>query len=159
MPGRLYDERAFEVPPDALFALLTDPAFQEARSRHLGTLRARCTREDDGDAVVMILDEVRATGWEPHRFESRRTTRWDPIARTATWTLAQTGGPGDTAAEGRVTIREDGPGRCRLVLEGTLRVRVPVIGSMIERVAARAFRGERAEEGRFITRALAGRER
>lgn len=152
---RLRDERSFDASAARLFALLTDPRFQEARSAHLGTLEARARRWREGGALVVALDEVRDTGWRPHLFESRHTVRWDPAARTGRWTLVQTGGPGEAGAAGRIAIRDEGPGRCRLALEGTLHVRVPVLGPMIERIAARALRAERAKEARFVAARLA----
>lgn len=154
MTARLRDERSFDTSAQTLFALWTDPAFQEARSKHLGTLEARCRRRAEGGRVVVELDEVRDTGWRPHLFESRHTVRWDPETLTGRWTLVQTGGPGDAGAEGRIEIRDEGPARCRLVLEGTLTIRVPLLGAMIERLAVRALRAEREKEARFVAARL-----
>lgn len=150
------DERPFAVTPDELYALFVDRAFQEARSAHLGTLSRSCTVEARGDEVVVVLDEVRDTGWKPHLFESRRTTVWDESRRHARWTLTQTGGPGDASASGTVTLLDD-PGGCRRRLEGTLEVRVRFLGRMIEGVARRALRGEHDKEAAFIRSAIAER--
>ena len=152
MTARLHDERAFDASAEALFALLTDPEFQRERSRHLGTLEARCERRDD--PLVLVLDEVRDTGWRPHLFESRHTTRWDAATRTAEWELRQTGGPGDARASGTLRIVDAGPSRCRLVLDGRLEVRVRLLGPMIERLAVPAFRAERKMEAAFVAEAL-----
>lgn len=149
---RLHDERTFEAPADALFALLTDPSFEEARARHLGAQRARCERRDE--PLELVLEEARETGWPTEPFESRRVTTWDPATRSARWTLVRTAGPGDAAAEGTLEVRDAGPGRCRLVVDGTLTVRVRFLGPMIERLAVAAFRTERAREAGLIADAL-----
>lgn len=155
MAVRLHDERSFAAPARALFALWTDPAFQRARSRHLGTLEARCERRED--PLILVLDEVRDTGWPPHLFESRHTQRWDAESMTARWELRQTGGPGEARAEGTLAIVADGADRCRLVLDGTLSVRVRWLGPMIERLAVPAFRAERKKEAAFVAETLFNR--
>lgn len=157
MAARFVDERSFEAPAPMLFALLRDPRFQEARSRHLGTLDARCTVV--GDTVT--LHEVRDTGWGAMRFESRMVTRWsEPRSggRDGEWELVQTAGPGETTASGTLAIRDAGPSRCRLRVEGTIAIRAgrsAWLGRTIEQVAVRALRAARAKEARFTAVALA----
>lgn len=143
MTIRLHDERRYPLAPDALVALWKDPAFQEARSAHLGTLAARCTV--DGDVVV--LEETRDTGWRPHVYVTRLTTRWD--GDRASWTLERLAGPGEARAEGTVEIRGADQGAV-FALEGTLEVRAAVLGPMIERLARRGLIAEKAREERFV---------
>lgn len=145
MTIRLHDERRYPLAPDALVALWKDPAFQEARSAHLGTLAARCIVEAD----VVVLEETRDTGWRPHVYVTRLTTRW--AGRRATWTLERLAGPGDARAEGTVEVRE-GAERATavLVLDGRLEVRVPLLGPMIERLARRGLVAEKDREAAFV---------
>lgn len=147
---RLEDERRFDCAPAALLALYMDPAFQERRSVHLGALEARCARRGD----VLSLEETRDTGWAPHVWRSRMTTRWDVERLAARWTLERLEGPGDASAEGELSIAARGEGACLLRLTGTLRVRVPLLGGMIERLARRALVAERGREAAFVRAAL-----
>ena len=148
----LRDEQTFEAPADVLFALLTDPSFEEARARHLGAQRARCERRED--PLELVLEEARETGWPTPPFESRRVTTWDPTTRSARWTIVRTAGPGDATAEGTLEVHDAGPGRCRMLVHGTLTVHVRFLGPMIERLAVAAFRAERAREAGLIADAL-----
>ncbi|MCA9605617.1 MAG: DUF2505 family protein [Myxococcales bacterium] len=143
MTIRLHDERRYPLARDALVALWKDPVFQEARSRHLGTLDVKCVV--DGDVVV--LEETRDTGWRPHVYVTRLTTRWD--GHGATWTLERLAGPGEASAAGTIEVRS-ARAACTFVLEGTLEVRVPVLGRMIERLARRGLVVEKDREERFV---------
>ena len=143
MAVRLHDERRYAVTPARLAAMWRDPAFQEARSAHLGTLAARCAVE--GDTVV--LEETRDTGWPPHLYVTRMTTRWEGLR--ARWTIERLAGPGDARATGSLEIRP-APAGASLTLEGTLEVRVPILGGLIERLARRALVGERDREAAFV---------
>jgi len=142
---RLHDVRRYPIDADGLVALYKNPEFQLARSRALGTLEATCTREGD----VVVLEETRDTGWKPHVYVTRLTTRWD--GRRATWTLERVSGPGDAAAEGTLVVEPRGTGST-LTLDGTLEVRVPVLGRMIERLARRGLTAEKDVEAKFIER-------
>lgn len=150
MAVRLHDERRYAIAPARLAAIWRDPAFQEARSAHLGTLAARCIVE--GDDVV--LEETRDTGWPPHVYVTRLTTRWDGLC--ARWTLERLAGPGDAHASGSLVIRPAAEG-ASLTLEGTLEVRVPVLSRLIERLARRALVAERDREARFVEAWIATR--
>lgn len=152
MATRLHDERRFEVDPDELVGLWKTPAFQLARSRALGTLEATCVCEGD----TVIVEETRDTGWKPHLYETRLTTRW--AGREAKWELVRLAGPGDAGAHGTLVVRPTRSG-ARLVLEGRLEVRVPVLGGLIERLARRALSAEREVEARFVKDWLAGQVR
>lgn len=158
MAARFVDERRFDAPVAALYALLTDPRAQEARSRHLGSQAARCSAVDR----TVTLDEVRDTGFRTARFESRFVTRWSEEGdeRRGAWELAQTAGPGEAAGSGTIVIAPDGPARCRLVVEGTITIRVGValLERTIERLAVRRLRAQLAEEARFWAGALARRD-
>jgi hypothetical protein len=158
MTARFVDEQSFDAPVADLFALLTHPPFQEARSLHLGSVEARCAVE----GRTVTLDEVRDTGFGDRRFESRFVTQWsEPGPREArgAWELVQTAGPGHARAAGTVRITPVGSSRCRLVVEGTLtiRVSVPLVGPAIERIAVRGLRAHRRKEARFVAEALARR--
>ncbi|MCB9594294.1 MAG: DUF2505 family protein [Sandaracinaceae bacterium] len=143
MSARLHDERRFDVPPERLVALWKDGDFQLARSAHLGTLEARCAV--DGDTVV--LEETRDTGWKPHVYVTRLTTRWEGLR--AEWTLERLAGPGEASASGTVVVSPAASGS-RFVFDGTLEVRVPVLGRLIERVARRALIAEKDREAAFV---------
>jgi len=142
---RLHDVRRYELDADRLVALYKDPEFQLARSRALGTLEATCEREGD----VVVLEETRDTGFKPHLYVTRLTTRWD--GRRATWELTRVSGPGDAAAEGTLLVEPRGKGST-LTLEGTLEVRVPLLGRMIERLARRGLTAEKDVEAKFVER-------
>lgn len=145
MTTRLHDVRRYALDADALVELYKDPEFQLARSRALGTLEATCTREGD----VVVLEETRDTGFKPHLYVTRLTTHWD--GRRATWELARVSGPGDAAAQGTIVVEPRGRGST-LVLDGTLEVRVPLLGRMIERLARRGLTSEKDVEAKFIER-------
>jgi hypothetical protein len=153
----LHDERTFDAPAAALFELMIDPAFQEARSRHLGTRAARCQRSDEGAATVIALDETRDTGFAQHAYRTLFLARWDREAMRARWELRRIEGPGDAQAHGTIEIDALGADRSRLIMDGELEVRVRFFGVAIERVAKSALGIARAKEARFIASELARR--
>jgi hypothetical protein len=151
---RLHDERTYDATVLELFELLTDPAFQEARSRHVGTIDARCARREEGALVVVSLEETRETGFGGQLYRTCFVARWDRAVRRASWTLSRLEGPGDASASGTLRIDALGERRSRLSFEGELEVRVRFFGAAIEQVAKRALGLARAKEARFIEQAL-----
>ena len=153
MAVRLRDERSYPASPARVFALLADPAYQERRSRHFGTLEAHASSVQEGGAIVLALEEARDTGWPPHVFESRHTTRWDPATFRGDWELVQTGGPGHARACGTIVIAPSGSGAL-VTVEGLLIIRVPLFARIIEHLARRAITAHRDREAGFLAHAL-----
>jgi hypothetical protein len=157
MAARLFDQRTYAAPAHTVFELLTDPRFQEERSRHLGTIRVECRRREEGDLIVMELDETRDTGFANQAFRSLHVTRWKPDSIAGVWELRQTEGIGNASARGTIAIERIDDACCRLTVEGTLEIAVRRWGRMIERIASSALRLARGKEARFIAARLAQR--
>lgn len=137
----------FAAAPDAISALLADPSFASARSDAAGAAHA--------DAIV---DGTPATGFSvsirqsvpassiPAEFRSfvgsqlnvRYTEVWDPAtgdARTGTFAVEIVGTPGHAAGSLRLDPEGDGT---RFTADGTVSVRIPLVGPMIEKAVANA---------------------
>ena len=138
------DERTYLCDPATLLATFKDPAFQRARSAHLGTLAPVCERNGD----TLVLTETRNTGFGPHVYVTRLTTRWTGME--ARWELERQQGPGDASAKGTLRIEPARAGS-RLILEGVLEIRVPIVSGLIERLARRGLVEVRAREARFVS--------
>lgn len=157
MTTRLHDERTYDAPPQALFELWTDPAFQEARAKFAGATGVKCTATGESSFVVLEIHESRHTGFRDLVFRTRQIQRWDRSALTARWDLTKLEGPGDAHASGTLAIERVSASRSRLVLDGELTISVKLWGAVIEKVAGRGFSAARAKEAPFIAAELARR--
>jgi hypothetical protein len=140
-----------ELPASAerVHQLLIDPDFQRRKALAGKTLVAEATREDQGEVVVLVLREERKPmmGKEPNR--STMTMRWDAAGTRATWIHVQHGQEKRSSSEGSVELRPLGGERCKLITEGTIEIRVPLIGRSIEKKVVKAIEAERSGERAF----------
>jgi hypothetical protein len=156
MTQRFSAEETFDAPCAALFALLTDPAFQEDKARALGALAATCTRADaPGGAVVLTLVETRTPSWLAGESRTSFVTRWDPAALTGRWTLVVHGQEARSRSSGTSRIADAGAGRSRLHVGGEIEVRVPLLGGAIERKVVAGITAGQVREAALIRRRLA----
>lgn len=145
----------FAAPVDAVAALLANPEFANARGRSLddATADAIVNGTVEEGFSVSIRRTVPASSI-PAEFRSfvgseldvRYTEAWEPAAdnlRDGTFAVEILGSPGH--ANGNLRIQAE-DGMTRFAAVGTVEVRVPLVGPMIERaVAGAVVKGLKAE--------------
>lgn len=145
----------FDAPVDTVAALLADPDFATARGQGLdgATADAIVTGTVEEGFSISIRRTVPAASI-PAEFRSfvgseldvRYSEAWEPAAgniRDGTFAVEILGSPGH--ANGNLRIQAEGD-ITRFAAVGTVDVRVPLVGPMIERaVAAAVVRGLQAE--------------
>jgi hypothetical protein len=118
---------------DRALTLMIDPRGQEELLRSLGTpeVQAETTRPREGVARVVIhTAEPAMKGAGTHR--ARLEMEWDLGARTCRWVRHDLSFGERVQASGTTRVVEDGEG-CRVIDEGDIEVKVPVIGRAIAR--------------------------
>lgn len=152
---RITDTITYDAAPDVVYAMKTDPAFQERKCVEAGAVRhdIAVTRAGEGARVVtkrdlstddlpdFVKSIVGAT------LEVTETYDWAAPApdgsREAALTVEASGAP--VAMRGTVRLRPVGAAT-EMVIDGNLKAAIPLLGGKIERSAAPAFlRGIRSE--------------
>jgi len=127
----------FEVGPDELLAILTDPAFQQAREEANGALEVRVEELERTEHrlryVVHTTNYARGiTGVDKSKTEQARNTyEWDLDNRVGTWSWK--GPHGDKArvwGSSRIQASND---HARLTNDFNVEVKVPLVGGKIEK--------------------------
>lgn len=128
----------FDMAPDDLVAILTDPEFQVLREKTMGSLEARVSDvERDGDRLrykVHTKDYARGmTGIDRSKTEDNRVDyEWDLAARRGDWTYH--GAQSKMARVwGSLRVEPDGDG-ARLTNAFEVDVKVPLMGGKIEKM-------------------------
>lgn len=147
----------FPADPEAVWAMLMDPAFQEAKSEASGALsqEVSITPDDDGSARIEV-HRVMPTDDLPSqltKFLSDGLTiveiqDWDAPAdsgsRTGTVTVEIKGTPVGLTGDLTLLGEDDGT---RMAVQAELKARIPLFGGQIEKAAAPAVvQGIRVEE-------------
>lgn len=147
---RLSAEIRYDAGPLAVFLMISDPAFQEAKCEATGSLAHEVdVREHDDGAVTVHSRRTMPTDRIPDAVRSfvgatvylRETQRWRPAAddgtRSGSITVEIEGLPVRFTAATALTI--DGPGTHQPI-EGELKASVPLFGRRIESAAEPAVR-------------------
>ena len=132
-------EKKFSAPADKVFALLTDPKWLEARCLALGELSASCkTKKSAGGVTVTMkrrvhreLNAVISRVLNPDsdvELEEHWTVEKD--RREGTYEMQIIGKPITVTAEFEVAAEGKG---CVYRIEHHAKVRVPIIGGVVER--------------------------
>lgn len=143
--------------PDAVFAMVTDRAFQERKCASSGSLAYRVDVQDHGDGTVGVTTDRTLPADEVPEFVRRFVGGTVRVVERIDW---QAAGP-DGAREGtivveiagapvqltgQVSLRPFGTGTVHEV-DGDLKASVPLIGGKIEKAAEPAVRAAlRVEE-------------
>ena len=165
MSVRLHEEIRYQADPEAVFAVLTDEAFLDARCRASGALEhsVEVTAADAGPRVRVRrvlptrgLPDV-ATRFVGDRMVMVETTVWGPSGkgtRRGSLDLALEGLP--VTLSGNVLLSGDG-GACLQVFDTDLVAKVPLFGGKVEQAAAPALRSGILAEAALAQRWLAER--
>ena len=131
-------ELAYDATPEAVFAMLSDPAFREkvAEAQEVVSVEVRLTPTSDGFSLVN--DQVQNTKDLPALAKKIAGDTTQAVI-TEEWSTP-TGGslsitaPGKpTKAEGTITLQPAGAGTSELV-ELDVKVKVPLIGGKLEQL-------------------------
>lgn len=141
---RFRHELGYDAPPDAVFAMLADPAFREAACAAQDVVSAEVTLERVGDGFTLTVDQQQRTDDLPSfaRAFAGDATRaiqreeW-PDAGGGSLRIEAPGTPSSVA--GSITLQPEGAGT-REVVELELRITVPLVGGKLERLLADRIR-------------------
>ena len=133
-------ELTYDARPEAVFAMLSDPAFREqvAEAQGVVSVDVRLTPTDDG--FTMVSDQVQNTEGLPaiakkiagDTTQAVVTEEWSSHTQ-GTIAIAAPGKP--TSARGTISLAPDGEGTVEIV-ELDVRVKVPLIGGKLESLMA-----------------------
>jgi hypothetical protein len=154
---RLSAEIRFAADPQRVFAMIVDPAFQEAKCTASGSVEHEVdvSEHDDGGATVVSRRTMPTDGFPDFArslvgatVELRETQRWEAPSHDGTRTgsiLVEVHGL-PVRFHGSVALASDGTGT-HWPIEGELKASVPLIGGRIERAAQPAvLAGIRVEQ-------------
>jgi hypothetical protein len=127
---RLTAQLRYAADTATVFAMLTDPAFQERKLSATGALEHDVTveaRADGGAQIRSTLTVVQVESWGPAGADG---------GRDGTVTVEVSGAP--VRLTGSLRLRPDGGGTLESV-DGDLKAKVPLVGGRIERAAEPAI--------------------
>lgn len=156
----------YDAPPDVVFAMLTDPAFQEQKCVDTSALAHEVSITPMSDGARVVTHRHLPTDGLPDFARSLVGSRL-VVTETADW-----GGRDATGArDGTLVVHVDGApitlharvrlaaasSRSTLTIVGDLKASVPLVGGRIERAAAPSITSALESEGRTGQRWLAQR--
>jgi hypothetical protein len=164
---RLTADIRYDADPDAVFAMLCDPAFQEKRCVETGALEHDVLVEEFDDGGTTITSRRTMPTDDVPDFVRTLVGRTLVVVEIQDWT----GPDGDGAREGTLIVEIEGTpvrmtGSLRLVAEaagavevidGDLKAAVPLVGGRIEKSVEPAIRAAIRVEQRTGRAWLAGR--
>jgi uncharacterized protein YndB with AHSA1/START domain len=141
---KIRHEVTYEAGVDAVYAMLTDPAFRRRSCDAMGVVSADITIEPHGDGARVVIDQVQPTQGVPafarkiagDTTRAIQTEEWADQA-TATLEVATPGKPTDIS--GRLTLTGDGSTTTE-TFEGEVKAKVPLIGSKLEALMSDLFK-------------------
>jgi hypothetical protein len=142
---------AYDAAPDAVAAMLADPAFREAVCAALHVLRHEVSVQGAGTGMQVVLDQTQPAKGIPS-FARKFVGDEIRIVQRERWTdttsadldIEVPGKPGTMA--GGIRLVADGSGTVEKVT-GDIKVKVPLVGGRIEELVADILRSAlRAEE-------------
>lgn len=144
MATRVTVELAYDAPPDAVYAMLTDPAFREEACHRMRVLRASAKVEDSADATVVTIDQVQHAKGLPS-FATKLVGDEIEIVQREIWTdgrhaevhVSIPGKPGEMV--GSAVLEETDAGTVEKV-DLEVRVRIPLVAGKIEKLVADMLR-------------------
>ncbi|WP_375502574.1 DUF2505 domain-containing protein [uncultured Jatrophihabitans sp.] len=145
MTASFRHEVDLDAPVEHVLAVLRDPASHAARYAAAGASGAEVVdRDPDADGRLTIVSRRAEGGSLPGPIarlvrgsaQVTQTERWSAPAAdgacSATWTVVTRGVPVDI--DGTTDVRPHGPGT-RLIQTGVITARVPLLGTLMEKVA------------------------
>lgn len=153
-------EMQYDAPPAAVRAMVGDPAFREEVCEEQGALRHDVTIDTDGEQMTVRIELVQPTKGVPSVAKKFVGDETD-VVQVETWhdamsahlTVTIPGKPGSLV--GGIRLEEDGDGT-RQVVEGDLKVNVPLVAGKLEKIIAEllssAIRAEEQAGKRWLAR-------
>jgi len=135
---RFRHEIVYAAPPEAVFAMLRDPAFREAACAAQHVVSAEVTVTERPDGFTLVIDQVQPTTDLPAFARTFAGASAQAIQREE-WAVPTRGtldieSPGKPAsATGTITLQPEGSGT-REVVELEIRVKVPLVGGRLEKL-------------------------
>ena len=131
---------SYDAPPEAVFAMLSDPAFRERVAAAQGVVSSDVRLTPSGSGFDLDMDQVQNTAGLPaiakkiagDTTEVRLEERW---ADASGGTLVITAPGKPTTASGTIRLEAAGAGTTETV-ELEIRVKVPLIGGKLESLMA-----------------------
>jgi hypothetical protein len=135
----------YAAAPDAVFAVLSDPAFQEAKCVATHAIRHSAGVRSQGDRTIITTERVLPSDGLPdfakklvgETLTVKETQDWGPAgadgSRQGTVTMTVSGAP--LALSGTLSLAPRGAGSLEL-LDSELKASVPLIAGKIEKAAA-----------------------
>lgn len=146
----------FDVPARALFELYGETRFQEEKALAMGALSARATRSElPSGTVQMVLEMTRPRhGGGGGEEQAVMTMDLDPQTFGSQWKQVVKGQESRARVEGTSSVQALDEHRCELRVDGTIEIKVPLLGRMIERKIVDAIERDAHKETSFIEAAL-----
>ena len=135
----------YSASPDAVFAVLSDATFQEAKCAATAAIKHQASVKTVGDRTVITTQRTLPSDGLPDFAKSMvgdtltvlETQEWGPASadgsREGTVEMAVSGAP--LALRGTLSLRPGGAGTIE-TLDSELKAKVPLIGGKIEKAAA-----------------------
>jgi len=136
MSKRLEHDLTYDAPPDAVAAMLADPAFREEVCDYMGVLRHSVTVERTDSGLDVVIDQVQAARGLPS-FATKFVGDEINIVQRETWRsndgadihVAIPGKPGEMRGTGRL-LESAGSTVHRVVMD--IKVAIPLVAGKIE---------------------------
>lgn len=145
---RITETITYHAPVEVVYAMKTNPEFQERKCADSGALQHDVAVREQGEGAVVVTRRDLSTDGLPDFIKSivgahlsvTETYQWDgPAAdgsREGTLTVEAAGAP--VAMRGTVRMTPES-GATHLTIDGDLKASVPLVGGRIEKAAAPAF--------------------
>jgi len=151
----------YDVPPDAVFAMLGEAVFREQVCEAQHTTEATATVDGVDDTMTVTVDQRRPADGIPSfakkfvgdSIHIRQHEEWSS-ATDAKLEVSIPGKPGHL--KGTITLRPDGDGTVETV-SGEIRVHIPIVGGKIEGLISELLEHALRAEQRVGTAWLAER--
>lgn len=156
----------YAATPEEVFAVLSDPAFQQAKCAATGALSHSATVETSGDKTVITTERKLPADGLPDFAKSmvgdtltvHETQTWDAPGpdggRTGSVEMGVAGAP--LSLKGRLSLTAGGQGAVESI-EADLKSNLPLVGGKIEKAAAPPIEQAITIEGRTAQEWLARR--
>ncbi|YAL82488.1 DUF2505 domain-containing protein [Dermacoccaceae bacterium W4C1] len=135
---------SYPADPDAVWAMMTDPAFLERRCVASGALSQTVSVTEEGEVMVLKTVRTMPTDQVPEKFRRflsnglklTEVQRWNPAteAQTRNGTIEVTVDGAPAAMKGELSMVPEDDG-VRVAVEGDFKVSIPLVGSQIEKKA------------------------
>ena len=141
--------------PQELLAVVRDPAFHEQNVSEPGE-KVVCTVSEPAAGQLEIVLQISRPKESKQPAGTTRRYLWNTEALQGTWSDVPSEHADRVRAGGAMRITPTGSG-ARLVVEGEISIRVPVVGRFIEKKVAAAIEGQCERERLLCERFLVAR--